>query len=142
MSSFSDELQAIESRFKTQWDAGSYSAIPVSYENVDFNPPNNALYVAVFVRPGNAEQVSLGSGTQWSRYFGVIIISVFVPANKQRATAHDLANAAANVFHRAQFSTGVSGTITCRVPYETVVGTSGGRFQIDVTCPFKRDKLE
>jgi len=142
VSSFDDERKAIESRFATAWAAGAYAAVPVAYENAQFDPPENAPYVVVTIRPADGNQESLGSGTQLSRYLGVILISILVPSNTGQALARNMADAAATMFRRAQFSAGSSGTITCRIPYMNVLGVQDGMFRIEVTADYQRDIFE
>ncbi len=142
MSNLDEERKAIQTRFDTAWGAGPYATISVAYENVDFDPPVNAAYVALYIRPGSGDQISLGSGEQWSRYIGVILFSIYVPANSGQKQANDIAEFIALIFQKQQFTAGAKSSIVCDIPSITVIGKEANLFRTDLSIPFQRDTLE
>lgn len=133
MSGFNDERAAIESRLATNW-----TTTPIKFENVPFKETMSP-YVALVILVGEGLQVSLGTPVV-RRWPGVIILQVFVPADTGTKLAKTYADTLAAVFERVQFSSGNSGTITCRIPSIEAVGIKNGWHQTNVTVPFKRDR--
>lgn len=131
--SFEDTRAAIESRVKTNW-----TTTPVKYENVPFEETTKA-YVALFILGGEGGQISLGTPAV-RRWPGGIVLQIFVPENTGTKTAKTYADTLAALFDRVQFSSGNSGTISCRIPSTETVGVRNGWHQINVTVPFKRDR--
>lgn len=136
MSGFKDAVTAIENRMSANW-----TTTPVKYESVPFKE-TVAAYVALFIRDGEGNQISLGGSTEpvVHRWPGVIIVQVFVPQDSSIRTAREYADGIGAIFHRAQFSSGGSGVITCRVPSVEMIGVRNGWLQANVTIPFHRDK--
>lgn len=133
MSGFADEAKAIESRMQANW-----STTPVKYEGVPFAAVVTP-YVALFVRDGEGQQISLGT-VALRRWVGVIIIQVFVPEDTGTRQARIYADGVGAIFDRAQFSVDNSGTIRCRIPSVEMIGVRDGWLQINVTIPFIRDR--
>lgn len=131
--SFEDARKAIESRLHTNW-----TTTPIKFENVPMKETADP-YVAVFILEGDGEQISLGTPAL-RRWTGVIVLQVFVPADTGTKDAKTYADSLAALFDRAQFSTGNSGTIRCRIPSIETVGDKHGWHQINVTVPFIRDR--
>jgi hypothetical protein len=129
--SFEATRVAIESRVQTNW-----TTTPIKFENVPFKETKDA-YVALFILEGEGQQVSLGTPAT-RRWPGVIIIQVFVPEDSGTKLAKTYADALAAIFDRVQFSSGNSGTISCRIPSVETVGAKDGWHQTNVTVPFKR----
>ena len=132
-SGYASELQAIESRFATEWN----DRTPVAYHNVPFVPPENppAPWVRLTVLSGQSSQASMGD-TALFRHSGVIDVTVFVPAGTASKGARELVDAVAEIFRRKQFS-----GITCRAPGFGDVGVRDGWYQINVSFPFHRDAI-
>jgi hypothetical protein len=131
--SFVEERRAIENRF-----AANFTALPVWYENVPFEPPTSGGYVRFTIRNGTGEQASMNQ-TPLHRYAGVIIADIFVPEHTGTATARTHADAIEAIFRRAQFTANTGGTILCRTPTITTLGVTDGWFQISVSVAFQRD---
>jgi len=130
---FEDERRAIESRMAANW-----TTTPIRYENVPFTETREP-YVACFIRDGEGHQISLGT-VALRRWSGLIIIQIFVQQDKGTTLAKTYADTVAAIFDRAEFSTGNSGPIRCRIPSITEVGVTNGWFQVNVTIPFIRDR--
>ncbi len=131
--SYETERTAFETRFATLWG----SETPVAYSNVAFTPPPDTAWVRLSVLPGVATEIGLGDpGRQLHRFSGIVVIGIFAPLNKGEKKARQLADKVVNIFKSADFS-GVS----TWSPYMTIVGESGGYFQVNVTANFKRDEI-
>ncbi len=125
--------KAIETRLQANW-----STTPIKYENAPFPEPT-AAYVALFIRDGEGNQISLGSPAV-RRWPGLIILQIFVPADTGTRKALEYADDLGPIFDRVQFSDGESGTITCRTPSTQIIGSRHGWQQVNVTIGFHRDK--
>lgn len=131
---FEEERQAIEGRFATAWGATT----PVKYENAPFKD-TKAAHVALFIRRGEGLQASLGE-VPLRRWPGVILVQVFIPSGSGTQQALEYASSIGAIFDRAEFSSGTSGRIRCRIPSVETVGERAGWFQVNVTVPYLRDK--
>lgn len=136
MSGFSDERQAIEERFNTNWGTTS----PVKWENVEFVQPQNTAWVALRIMSGEGKQVTLQGPTDgMNRWQGSIVIEVNAPGASGTEAAKTLADTAAGIFRRQNFSQGSSGLIRCRIPWIDQVGVNeAGWYQLNVICPYTR----
>jgi len=134
--SWADERRAIETLFGTAWG----TTTPVQYDNVEFRQPTTA-WARFTILDGQGQQISLGS-TAYHRWAGVVVVSIFVPAQTGTATARGYADTAAEALRRVVTSYGSSGTIEFGTPYMERVGgeTETDWFQINVTCPFRRTR--
>lgn len=131
--SFEDTRKAIEGRLGDNW-----STTPIKFENVPFKETKDP-YVALFILDGEGQQISLGTPAV-RRWPSVIKIQIFVPQDTGTKLARTYADSLGTIFDRAQFSSGNSGTITCRIPSITHVGITNGWDQVNVTIPLKRDR--
>lgn len=135
MVGYVEENTAIRTLFNTGWG----STTPIAYENEKFNPPNDAPYVVLTVRPDDAFQHEIGSAGAHFRHPGLIFIMVFSPPDKGNAAALALADQAAEIFRR-QRSTFTDGRILYRAPTVTPIGiTDEGYFHVNVVIPYIRD---
>ena len=132
--SFADERKAIESRLAAAW-----TTTPIRYENVPFGAISTP-YVALFIIDGQGQQISLGTAPVLRRWVGIIMIQVFVPQDTGTQIVKSYADTIGVIFDRAQFSSGNSGTIRCRVPSIQSIGIQNGWQQINVSIPFIRDR--
>lgn len=133
MSGFADERKAIEGRLKAAW-----TTTPIRFEGVPFQEVLTA-YVALFILDGQGLQISLGTPAL-RRWAGIITVQIFTPEDTGTQTGRAYADTIGAIFDRAQFSSGSSGTIRCRIPTLTQVGVTNGWQQMNVTIPFIRDK--
>jgi len=132
--SLEDERRAIEGRF-----SANYSATPIQYENVPLNEQVTDAWVALFIRHGDSEQVSIGDNP-WFRDVSVIMLQMFNPKNKGTARLKQLADLIVPIWRRAEFSLDDSGLIRCRAPSVVEVGVQGDWFQANVEVPYIRDE--
>lgn len=131
--SFEDARRAIETRLETNW-----TTTPIRFENVPFQETMQP-YVALFIRDGQGMQISLGTPAL-RRWPAVIVVQIFVPQDIGTKLAKTYADSIAAIFDRAQFSSGNSGTIRCRIPSIEPVGITHGWHQTNVTVPMIRDR--
>ena len=73
--SFEDERRAIENRF-----SANYSSTGIKYENVPFDQPAAASWVALTLLTGEGIQASIGTvpGSRLRRFSGIIQIDVYI----------------------------------------------------------------
>lgn len=127
---------AIRGRFQAEWGATT----AVAYENTTFDPPKDAdgeplPWVRLVVRTGEASQADMAEAPRF-RHPGAAVVQVFTKHGSGDGRARDLAGRAEAIFRRFQ-----SGGLAFRAPYQTVVGSDGSWFQINVTAPFFHDQV-
>lgn len=137
MTQFADERNAIESRFTTNYAA----ATPVQYENIDFAQPSEAAWVSLRILSGDGNQVSIGTARQVDRFAGIIQVDIYTPENGGTNAARVIGDSVFTIFNRAQFSTGDSGTITCRTPGYRSLGVANGWYHAVVSVAYQRDRI-
>ena len=71
-STYNDIRAAIEGRIATE--LAKAPAYPVSYQNIQFTPPNNSPWLQVFLRLGDNAYATLKS---FNRQNGVLVVNVF-----------------------------------------------------------------
>lgn len=135
MGQFAEERKAIEGRFSSNWTTTS-----IKYENVPFTQPTTA-WVALFIRNGAGGRNSIGTTTPRRRFFGSIIIQIFVLPLSGSATARGYADTIAAIYRDASFACGSTGTIVCQEPAIETLGERNGWFQVNVTVPYRRDDV-
>lgn len=124
---------------RTLFNAGWAGATPIAYENEVFNPPDNAPYVSLVVRPDDAFQHEIGSTQVTFRHPGLIFVMIFSPPDKGNNASLVLADAAATIFRR-QSTSFTDGRILFRAPSITPIGiTDEGYFHVNVVIPYIRD---
>ncbi len=138
MAHWDDARIAIENRLATNW-----ATTPIRYwsSGVPFDPKPGVAYIALQITDVTGNQVSLGSGSQLHRYAGLIILQILVPERGGPKVADQYCDTLDDLFRRATFSHGSSGTIVCRTPQKTVVGVQDGWYQVNLVVPFRRDKI-
>jgi hypothetical protein len=141
---FVAERQAIIARLLANW-----STTPVRLENQPANPADNlsAGYVAVCIRDGNGEQVTLGPSPSL-RFIGVIFLEVFVPRHAldgdilARTYAENLAAIFRLVQFQVTYASKPSGLITCYVPEMHSAQDEHEWWKVVVTCPYSRQLVD
>lgn len=137
--SHDDARAAIESRFKTQWSASAYSAVPIWYENQK-QPTNSGRYVAISIIGTGGDQASIGApDARLTRYTGLIQVDVITEEFGATADLHKMADVAASIFRYAEFSLRNSGTIVCGVDEQINMSKAGANARRVVRVPFYRD---
>lgn len=139
--SFSAERKAIEVYFTEAWKNSIHSAVPIAYENVAFPPNGDKPWIALYVIPGEGNQMSIGT-TPLQRWTGIITIQVFVRAGTGTQAAREIADTVAGILNLVEFSTDESGTLRTRTPQLRTVGVNDGWYQLNVVIPYQRDKFK
>ncbi len=124
--SFADERQTIENRFNIEW-----TATPIAYDNVPFNPPANSDWVRLNIQNGDSGYRSLESTV---RHTGIINVQIFTPVNKATKTSRQYADIAADIFSDQRF-----GDVVTDVSSISIVGDDDAWLQTNVTTPYYRD---
>lgn len=127
------ERTAIESRLQANW-----STTPIKYEWAPFQE-THAPYIALFIRNGERNQITLG-GNPTVRSISLVIVQIFVPAEQGTSLAKTYADSIAAIFDRVQLMTGDSNLISFQTASAEAVGEVDGWAQVNVTIPFSRDE--
>ncbi|MBN6597061.1 DUF4128 domain-containing protein [Citrobacter sp. RHB21-C05] len=101
-----DIASAMAARLGSWADAEN---IPVAWENIEFTPPTDGLYLAVHDMPATPRTLDLGLNCRV--YSGVYQINVVAPAGTGRSDAVALAHQIAALFPEGQEIQG--GDFTC-----------------------------
>jgi hypothetical protein len=129
--SFAQAQLDIESRFYS-----NFTACPVKYENVDYDPQPGVSYAEIYVVESDNRRSDIGTNNPLHRTDGIISVNVYTKKYIGSKTGRTLADTAAAVFRDAKFS-----GITCLSPLVRNVGESGDWFVVNMTCPFYRDEV-
>jgi hypothetical protein len=129
---FDTERQVFESRFDANW-----VSTDIRWPNTSFSTKDRSEYVAYHNVTDDAKQKSLGGDPVLYRYFGNIVIQIFVVPNSGATRALQLAEQVADVWRSAIFS-----GITMGAPKTVTVGIVDGWYQLDVISPYHRDSFE
>ena len=141
MSGFAAFEQAIQERMVAEWAAGPYASIPVVYDNlVGGFERGMAPWIALTLQEGDGDRVSLPP-MPIERFTGVISAQIFVRKNTGTRMARHYGDAVAEIFRWKQFEVEGSGQITTKTPSIVHVGESDGWYQINVSIPYERDRV-
>ncbi len=130
---WASERTAIESRLNANW-----TTTPIKYEWAPFQETRNP-YVALFIRNGDRNQITLGSNPT-VRSISLVIVQIFVPQEQGTALAKTYADSIAAIFDRVQIVTADSNLISFQTASAEAVGELEGWSQFNVTIPFSRDE--
>jgi len=131
--SYADARDAICGRFDAHWAGRT----PVTWPNHGFAVPSATPWVRLTIVDGEARQASMGNpGANLHRHAGVIMVQVFVSIDSGTRTARELADQAAEIFRNQRFD-----DIRCDVPSVREIGPDDVWFQVNMSCPFRRDEL-
>jgi hypothetical protein len=138
---FSDERFAIEDRFSIGWG----STTPVRFENDGSAAPVALPSVALVIRDGRGDAVTLGP-YPLHRFVGVVITQIFVAEGTGHAQLRAYADQVAAIWRDgvgrgAQITAGTNSTLTFWTPYFEMAGPRTGYLQGNVTVPFYRDVI-
>lgn len=131
-----DATEAISQRFIAAWDA---SAVPFTMDNENFTPPDPvAAWIRLSIRFTVASQWTLGQpGNRKFQRKGLIIGSIFIPANAGRKQADQLAQTFKDIFEGTTF-----GPIEAYTANQKELGTDGLWFQVAVSVDFNYNELK
>ena len=139
--SFVDTRSVLEQRLRNGW-----TRTPIRWQAVPFTIPadvhgNLQPYVAFTLRNGAAEDLVLGSNNPEWRFYGVVIVSIFVPEQTGLGLATFYGDLIKTIYLQTPraFTYLNSGVIRLFVPQVTEVGTVAGWEQVNVITGFRRD---
>lgn len=129
---FEAERQALEERFETNW-----TETDVKWPNVKFSSKGKDEFVAFNNVPDMGKEKSLGTDPVLNRYYGHVVIQIFVTPNSGAARALQLADLVSDIWRNVKF-----GEFTVQTPSLAIVGVNDGWYQVDVVSPYYRDSFE
>ena len=134
--SYEAERQTLTQAFKTAWDAGS--ALPVQYENIDFDPPaDGSPYLSFSILRGQAAVAGMvGGGVNRYRHPGLVQIDVVTAVGEGTRVGTLLVDEVCLIF-RGQ---NVSGIIFSAPDVRRMIEPETSRHRFIVTIPFYRDE--
>ncbi len=132
--SFADERRAIETLL-----SDNFNDLPIKFESIPFDQPNDAGWVALTILGGEGNQIALGN-SDLQRYSGVIQLDIYLPADTGTQVARTHADTLEVIFRHKQFSSGNSGTITTRTPWYATRGVESEWYHAVVTVSYMRDR--
>jgi len=124
--SFADERKSIENRFSTEW-----TATPIAFDNVPFDPPSNADWVRLSIQNGESGYRSLDGGL---RHSGIISVQIFIPINNATKTSRIYADLVSDIFSDQTFD-----DIVTEVSSISIIDDDAAWLQTNVTTPYYRD---
>lgn len=125
---------AIQSRFKTMWEA-AHPTVPIIYDNVKGKHPEGG-FVQLRILNGASALAGLGQ-TKLYRYPGVISVDIYHPLRKGTKAVDQYADTIDDIFRGQSFS-----GILCRATERIDLGESEHYWRTNVSVPFQRDKLQ
>lgn len=123
----------IQNYFKTNWII-SYSAIPIAYQNVDYDSDGVDEWVQIYVLWDDQEQASKGAGCTFHRFYGSVIVKVFTPVNQGMKRGLELSGSVIDILTARTIEGAVLETAGA-----IVMGQANNWHQINVTCDFFYD---
>lgn len=124
--SFAAERKSIENRFKTEW-----TATPIAYDNVPFNPPANSDWVRLNIQNGDSGYRALEGSI---RHTGIINVQIFTPVNKATKTSRQYADIVSSIFSDKRFD-----DIVTDVSSINIIDDDDAWLQTNITTPYYRD---
>lgn len=135
----------ILTRFKTVWDAGATSGIPVFYDDVPGDVPqgadgsgNPSTWLRIQVRHGEGRQIGFGDGKRRLHRLGVVTAQLFTASGTGLSTADPLVTILLNAFEGAS----TPGGVWFRNARVNEVGQDGGWYQTNVLVEFNYDEVK
>jgi hypothetical protein len=135
---YSEIRQAIETQFKTYWDANG-GGVPVKWDNVDFDQPDSGTWVAVSIMFADGKQASIGD-RMLEKVRGDFVVQIFSPLGS--ATDPSLLKAGiVGVAMRWRDLTVNSTTVTMHSPSVKRTGSRSDFAQLNVSVPFEARRV-
>ena len=103
------------------------SDIDIEWSNVDFNPPDNEMWLRVQIRPTSASAATMGSSGS-NRIEGIVLLSLFIPKNSGAGAT--LLDTLSGLFNRKNV-----GLITFFTP-EPDESEGDQHYIMRLSCPF------
>lgn len=129
---FEVQERLFEARFDTNWPH-----TPVQWPNIAFTSKGKKEYVVFSNVTDDTKEKSMGGSTVLYRYFGNIVIQIFVMPNSGATRALKLAELVADIWRSAQFS-----GVTMKATKVVTVGVQKSMYQLDVISPYYVNSFE
>jgi len=130
-------LILLANKKKLNTDNTVEQSIQTQYENVNFTPPENILWIRFTVLPGDSGQKTTGApGVNTTRHVGVAIAEVFSPLGKGDKDVYDTI-----AFIKAAFDPGTYAGVLYRTGKYFNQGRVGAHYKINFTIPYQADEL-
>lgn len=114
------------------------ATVPVRGENQAQEDENAGLEARLTILHGQHDLASIGSpGSQVYRYTGVFVLGLFDAFGEGTGKLELMADAAIDALR----TNSTSGSLVLRPASLTRVGRTGGRWQLNVSCPFQYDRV-
>ena len=131
--SYNDQRNAIQNRFKTQFEA-AHPGIPIIYDNIKADKPIDG-YVQINILNGDSALKGLGS-TKLYRYAGVVSVDIYQPTKKGIKEADRQADTIDGLFRGQQFS-----GLLFRAAQRMDLGNVDNYWRVNISIPFQREEL-
>lgn len=140
MPSTIEEARNILSNFaRTEWEsattAAGFSGAPLSYDNLDFDPPN-APWGRLSVKHNEMSRASLGSATALFRRTGMLSLQIFIPIGLGTLPADRIADPLVQAFEVP----GQTDNIWFRNARVREIGPDGTYYQTNFQVEFVWDR--
>ncbi len=125
------ERKAVQARLADNW-----TTTVIKFENVPLKKTYDK-YIALFIRHGERDQLTLGSDPT-VRSTSLVIIQIFVPKDTGTDLAKAYADTLAALFDRIQLIDEESNLLSFETADIEEVGEDGAWYQVNVTVPYTR----
>jgi len=127
---FSSDGDILRVRFQDEW-ALLHPDMQISWENVKFNPPNEA-WARFTIKKGKQERISISDTVSANfQTTGLLMIEIFTLAGIGTKQGDDLVDEASNIFRGF-----LQGSVRCRAPEITFSGKNGKYWKNLIQVPF------
>ena len=127
------QREEIETFFFEQFGA-LHPTVPVTGENADFNPPENAPWLRISLQVAEQFETCIGSNDSY-RTEGIIGVQIFTPLSEGSFQANVLADSALKIFRTAT-NTDMDGVTILRSAI-TFSGQDEGFYQLNVFTDYR-----
>lgn len=108
-------------------------AVPIVFDNQSFDPPPNAPWVRLSIRPAEASRLDVGGPTVAFAVEGTVFVQVFISASLEGdGEALEIADDAAAALADRRLT-----NVVMRTPALRHVGRDGDWYQLNVTVPYR-----
>ena len=129
---------SIRTRFQTEVAIKEEPSLEVQYDNEVDVRADDKVTCRLRLNFGERTQMEIcGNGTHKFRLVGIMVASLFGPANEGDKDLLELAGKVLTAFQAV-----TADGVTYRTPQIVNVGTTGNVWQVNVNCPFYADSIE
>lgn len=136
---FNAALMAAKAHFNASWVVGAAPRTPVHWPNQEpFLPPATGAWARFSMTFGEGRRVALGG--RMDRWVGQVVVQIFAPIGTGDGAAWQLSDAVFDIFGADRSLFTGDGRLRFWTPTARPVPGNSGWFQINVICPFQRDR--